>query len=116
MYSYDKRSPKSAKKSHFRHQMVALTAGLAVAVVLTVVGGSRIHTALASDAYSTSTCYTSVRIAPGDTLWSIADEYMDTGWSDRESYIEEIRAINHLTDDDIQAGAYIVVPYTVPDL
>ncbi|MCD8300489.1 MAG: LysM peptidoglycan-binding domain-containing protein [Clostridiales bacterium] len=116
MYSYNRRDIKGAKISHFRHQMAALTAGISVAIVLTVIGGSRLHTAMASDAYSISTCYTSVCIAPGDTLWSIADEYMDSGWSDKESYIEDIRAINHLTDDDIQAGAYIVVPYTVPDL
>ncbi len=113
MYSYNRTGN---KKAHIRHQIAALTAGLAAAVVLTVVGGSRIYLAQASDAYSASTCYTSVYVSSGDTLWSIADEYMDTGWSDKESYIEEVRSINHLTDDNIQAGAYIVVPYTVPDI
>ncbi len=110
MYRYDRRI---GRRSHIRHQMMAITAGLVLAVVLTIVCGSRIRQAQASDAYATATCYTSVQITPGDTLWDIADEYMDAGWSDKSAYIDEIRQINHLSGDDIQAGAYILVPYTV---
>ena len=54
--------------------------------------------------------YESVLIHSGDTLWDIADTYMGTAYDDREDYIDEVKAINHITEDALQAGSYIIVP------
>ena len=56
-------------------------------------------------------CYTSVEIMPGDSLWSIADGYSTAGYYDRLDYIDEIKTVNHILGDDIQAGEYLVLPY-----
>jgi hypothetical protein len=49
----------------------------------------------------------------GETLWSIAEEYLDDEhYASIEDYIKEVKKINSLKDDEaIIAGRYIVVPY-----
>lgn len=54
---------------------------------------------------------TSVEVQKGDSLWSIASDYYKKGYSDINDYIKEIKATNGLSDDDIHAGNFIVVPY-----
>lgn len=57
--------------------------------------------------------YTSIMVAYGDTLWELADEYIDYNeYKDKEAYIAEVKNINHLdADSDIKAGQYLIVPY-----
>ncbi|MCM1183771.1 MAG: LysM peptidoglycan-binding domain-containing protein [Roseburia sp.] len=56
--------------------------------------------------------YTSIRIEQGDTLWSIANEYMDSEhYRNASEYVNEIKAMNSLTSDRIIAGNYLIVPY-----
>lgn len=56
-------------------------------------------------------CYRSVEIENGDSLWSIARQYYTSDWKDLESYIEEIKQFNGISNDTIQAGGYLAVPY-----
>jgi cell division protein YceG involved in septum cleavage len=53
----------------------------------------------------------SVKIEEGDTLWSIASEYITEEYNDINSYIREIKKSNGLTNDTIHEGRYIIVPY-----
>ena len=55
-----------------------------------------------------SITYTSVRIAEGESLWSIAETNCSDG--DIISYIDEIKALNDLHTDDLKAGSYLIVP------
>ena len=55
--------------------------------------------------------YKTVRVEYGDTLWTIADEYIMDLNIDKTEYIAEICALNNLNADEIQAGEYIVVSY-----
>ncbi|MCR5546395.1 MAG: LysM peptidoglycan-binding domain-containing protein [Lachnospiraceae bacterium] len=55
--------------------------------------------------------YTSVLVEPGDTLWSLANEYGSEEYRDNHDYIKEVKQINHITCDDIHEGSYILVPY-----
>ncbi len=56
--------------------------------------------------------YTSVVIEDGDTLWSIADQYMDRDIQGKIAYIEEVKSINHIHDGNrIIAGQMLIVPY-----
>ncbi len=54
------------------------------------------------------TTYESIRISGGDSLWSIAQRYYGT--TGTEYYVEQIKVLNGLSSDHIQAGAYILVP------
>lgn len=56
--------------------------------------------------------YKSITVAGGDTLWSIAEDYMDTGYYDSvNDYIAEVKNMNALTDDEICYGEHLVIPY-----
>ncbi len=57
--------------------------------------------------------YTNVTIGYGETLWNLADEYIDYEYyKDKNAYITEVCSINHLqSDSDIIAGQKLIVPY-----
>ena len=90
---------------------------LALAIIIIVAFGILLGTsmnALASsdkDIASYNKYYVSIRVESGDTLWNIADEYVDGFNIDKTDYIAEVCQINEISSDDIHAGDYIVVPY-----
>lgn len=56
--------------------------------------------------------FTSVQVEPGDTLWKLAERYADQEhYASRDQYIAEVMAMNHLTDEAISAGSYLILPY-----
>lgn len=57
-------------------------------------------------------CYKSVIVRPGDTIWDYADLYADREFYDSyASYINEVIHMNGLSDEHIQSGQYILLPY-----
>ena len=68
--------------------------------------------AVAENSRPVYTYYTSYEIQPGDTLWTIADQFMSPEISDKEAFIDNIKNINHIGGDSITAGKYIVIEYT----
>ena len=55
--------------------------------------------------------YTSIEIGYGETLWEIAETYAGPEYASLESYIHEVMEINHLKEEKITAGEYLIVPY-----
>lgn len=77
-----------------------------------LLGGS--VNALASSDTDIASCnkyYTSIQVQSGDTLWSIADAYIDGYTITKLEYISEVCKLNGICEDEIHAGDYIVVPY-----
>ncbi len=66
-----------------------------------------------SNANSGFKYYTRVTVEAGECLWDIAEKYIDYHfYEDKNSYIAEVRNINHLDPDaDIIAGQDLIVPY-----
>jgi len=59
--------------------------------------------------------YTSIRVKPGDTLWSYARQYGDRRYyKNSKKYVEEVMAINSLRDDTITSGQHLILPYYRP--
>ena len=54
--------------------------------------------------------YSSIPVSAGDDLWSIASENIIEDVTDVSSYIAEVKSINHLDDDMIKSGMYLIVP------
>jgi cell division protein YceG involved in septum cleavage len=54
---------------------------------------------------------TSIEIQKGDTLWSIASEYISDEYDDVTEFIEEIKTSNGMASEEIRVGNYIIVPY-----
>ena len=55
--------------------------------------------------------FKSIEIQPGDTLWSIAEEYMSDDYESVADYIKEVKFMNNIEDSRITTGNYLVVPY-----
>lgn len=56
--------------------------------------------------------YKSIVISNDDTLWTIAQKYMDEEHYDSiNDYIREVKSMNSLMDDVIHYGDYLIIPY-----
>ena len=57
--------------------------------------------------------YTSLTVENGETLWDIADKYVDYDhYKNKNSYITEVQHINHLDENcSIDAGQILILPY-----
>lgn len=114
-----KRSERAERRSSIRtRKNVSFRKGIIQAVfILTVIAsvfiilvstGNKIQ---AEESDTACKQYRSVLINPGDSLWSIASEYMDGHYSSIQQYIDELKYINHLSSDTIYSDKYLLVPY-----
>lgn len=85
----------------FRRLVVVLL--LAIAMVLVI------PKAVSTMARSEAPAVTTHTVAPGDTLWAIADQYNKDG-GDVRRLITAIKQANHMTTATVQPGQVLVVP------
>ena len=56
--------------------------------------------------------YTEIRVQRGDTLWDIANKYMDSRvYRSLDDYMDEIREINSINYNRIYNGQQLIIPY-----
>lgn len=109
MLYYHRRARKTKTNRHM--SLVLLTF---IVIVLGMLIGTNLLNSSHSSAsreYEKALYYKTIEVKEGDTLWTIADEYMDGEFDNKEDYINEIKNINHVYDDTIHTGAYLTVPY-----
>ena len=80
-----------------------LTAVITLIMVLRV-------TSSAHNTYTAEVCYTSAYINDGDTLWNIASDNYSREYGSFSDYLDEIRSLNHLSEDVIHSGEFLIVP------
>ncbi len=81
-------------------------------VSLSIAFGSILVHAQSGDAEQSYKYYTSIEVQHGETMWSIARNNLDPDhYIDIQTYIQEVVQINNLTDDQIVAGQYLIIPY-----
>ena len=73
------------------------------------------NTVKAKDSVKREKHIISVKIEEGDSLWSIAKQYITSEYNDIGDYIHEIKKANGLKSDTIHAGCYIIVPCYVEE-
>lgn len=95
-----------------RRKAASIIAAIILVIVCVVSYHSLITDAKSNDEVSLK-YYTGVIVKSGDSLWSIADKYIDYNqYKNKAVYIEEVCSINGLSDEsDIRAGQRLVVPY-----
>lgn len=90
---------------------VAVFAAFCMVLVCTIS-----YNSISSNANNGFKYYTSIIVEAGESLWDIADGYMDGHYDSRDSYIAEVRSINHLDENGtIIAGQTLIVPYYSPE-
>lgn len=56
--------------------------------------------------------YKQIEIQEGDSLWSLAGEYMKNGpYDSRKEYMNEVAELNQLTSTKLLKGHNLIVPY-----
>ncbi len=99
------------RKSIFHSALIRAAIAFSAAAAAFIIILSSVNLTQAEEDTLARKQYTSICIQPGDTLWSIAEEYADGHYSSIQEYIEEVRFINELPSDTIHAYAYLVIPY-----
>lgn len=105
------------RRNKRRYMVRAAAGGIFLAGLLLIIAfGSMFVSAINTNAKSPDTgsytkMYKSIKIESGDCLWSIADEYMSVGYTDKTEFIDEVCRINHLNDSEIHSGEYLCIPY-----
>ena len=87
--------------------IVALAVALTLFFVLATSIFSARHAAYAESVSNVT--YETVRVQPGDSLWSLAQEHPIEGLSTQETS-DMIRDVNHLEHGSLDAGAHLKVP------
>ncbi len=91
------------KKRHILHRLLLINSILLIMLLGTIIVN-------ASDTKQPDKYYTSVMIEQHDTLWSLESQY-NNGTEDRDTYINNIKQLNHMSDDTIIDGSYILLYY-----
>lgn len=112
-----KRRIRSIKQA-LRFTLILFVAFSVMFGLFTVNKRARVY-ALKKDSRPTNVFYCSYDIKNGDSLWSIAEDWKWDGCSTR-SYIEEVKQINHIYDEDkLISDRFIILPYdgdNVPEI
>lgn len=86
--------------------------GIIVVSLLILLGSSISAFASSRSPKTLHKYYTSIQIEQGDTLWTLADDYIIDGVMSKEEFIDEVCQINRISENDIlHSGRSIVVAY-----
>lgn len=102
---------KSNRGQAARKRMLLLLAAMLMITIGSVIFGSSFTSAQAQETKPTYKYYKSIVIEKGDSLWSIAKEYMTSDYDSTQEYIEELVQLNSLTSETIHEGQHLVVAY-----
>lgn len=114
MDTYGLYRAKKRAKQHTRQkgQLFILAMIVMVSILWILIGSERVSAQnKLSDAGQKQKYYKSIEISSGDTLWKIAETYMNDDYDSVQSYIKELKEINGLPSDNILEGKYLMVPY-----
>lgn len=112
------RSETRIKRNRIRRQkeirrhimMTILTICLVITFSFTI--NSFLSNAKDDSSHTSYKYYKSITITKEDTLWSIAQEYVDEEHYDSiDDYIKEVKKLNKLSNDTITYGEHLIIPY-----
>lgn len=91
---------------------VAMLIGATILIILFVVLAFTFSSKAKDNTPSLNKYYKSITIEYGSSLYSIATEYSVMSKGTIDDYINEVRSINHLDEEeDIYSGQNLIIPY-----
>lgn len=95
----------------FRRQCFLVALAIAMVLFFTISYHAIISHATEADCEISYKYYKSIEINHGDSLWSLAETYAGEQYASTQDYIDEVMHINHLSDESLIAGQFLIVPY-----
>ena len=104
---------KTLRLRRARRQKMLFSTIIFVATICIILMCSMVHSSFRANASHGFKYYTNITVGVDETLWDIAEEYIDYSHYDNiNSYIAEVKSINHLDENGfLLAGQMIIVPY-----
>lgn len=102
----------SLRRRRRQENRIKLIAALvAVAIILTflfnvVLANSNVQ----GDVDISGKGYITITVEAKDTLWSIAEAYMNDDYYTYDSFINEVARMNRIEEDEIYAGDQLLIP------
>lgn len=96
-----------------KHMLFAAISMFVIIVILLCITITR-HTSVHTDSSyrsGKSECYISIQVRLGESLWNISKKYYSNEYKNMNLYIKKIMLLNHMVNEDICAGAYLIIPY-----
>ncbi len=106
----NRRNKKSRAKAKTARFFTALIVISIIVCVILFSNKNQVHAVEGAEEVSLNKYYKTITIQPGDTLWSIAEEYKTAGCSTKE-YVEELMLMNDLHNDNITSGQKLLITY-----
>ncbi len=112
-YNMRSKERNEKRKKQVRTQRTILGAVIILLVVLlSIIFGSRFaYAENQQQNIKAQKYFKSITIASGDTLESIADQYINSEYRSTKQYVNEVKQMNHMLDDEIKTGDSLVIPY-----
>ena len=106
------RNNRIRRQKELRRNFLLTVMTLCLVIGISVSVGSFLSNAKDGSTPASYKYYKSITISKDDTLWSIAQQYMDEEHYDSvNDYINEVMQMNSLSSDKITYGNHLVVPY-----
>lgn len=96
-----------------KHSIKYISIGIltSILIILTITFGTSMNTDAGEVEVSHKYKYfTIIEVGEGESLWTIAKEYLPEGYSINE-YINELRQMNSLSSDKIYSGSELCITY-----
>lgn len=95
-----------------RRKMLVMSVAVAATLCMIVICAA-FYGSIKANASSDYKYYTDIVVEPGESLWTLAEEYVNYDhYRDINCYINEVRSINHLAEEScLTAGQILIVPY-----
>ena len=106
---------KRRRRVHVKKMRFLLILTIVLVFTGTIFLGSFLSNAKSNNESVSFKYYKSIEVNSGDTLWSIADQFMTEHYSTTSDYISEVISINSLQGDQITVGMHLVIPYYSTD-
>ena len=87
-----------------------LFTGTLLTIILCITGSAFLVSAHEADD-SGYTCYKSIEIQSGDTLWDIAAAAKPDAYDSTAGYVQVIKDMNQLESDHIESGQHLIIEY-----